>query len=536
MQILTRAFRYVRSLPWYWQVGGGVAILAVAVLGVNALTRDSSAAPTVSQTPHVRLASVASLSLQSTGPLPVTGTVESLNQATILAQSSGQVMVLGRSLGDYVPAGGVIAELENSSQRAAVLQAQGAYDAAQAAFANSSGTTAANSSITAAQTAQAVVNAEIGVNASMQSVYAAMDDAVRTKADQLFNDPRTNPRLLLSVSDSQLVITLQNQRMALEITLANAEALASASTRANVGADVTKMLGYSQNATLFLNNLVSALNKALPTDTVTASEITSMQASIGAARSTMSSVSAALSSAKTSYDRASADAEAARNTANQGTTNSISIAQANVEQAQGTLNAAKAALEKTIIRSPISGAIVSLPLTQGGFVTANTQVAQVSNPSALEVNVHVTPQDAKTLAIGGKAQIGDLTEGVIVSIAPALDPTTGKILVKLGIVGSQAALTDGDTVSVTLSRSTAAQVAKAGSTPKQILIPIVAAKITPQGPAVFTLTASSTLAQVPITLGTILGDQVVVLSGLTPDMVIVTDARSLSHGQTVIVE
>jgi RND family efflux transporter MFP subunit len=338
------------------------------------------------------------------------------------------------------------------------------------------------------------------------------------------------------VSDSQLVITLQNERTQLEFTLAAASTLANASTRTDTDGDIAQMLTDAQQATTFLNNLVSAVNKAQANNTISASQIAAFQTSIGAARTEVTGGVSSLSAAKTSYDAAQASAAAANNSAGQGTTNTISIAQANVEQAQGALNAAEATLEKTIIRSPISGTIVSLPITEGGFVSASQQVAQVSNPTALEVDAYVTPDDAKTLAVGGTAQIGTATEGVIVSIAPALDPTTGKILVKIGIVGSASALTDGDTVSVTLARATSAQVQKAGTSAAGILIPIVAAKITPSGPVVFAVTASSTLQQIPITLGTILGDQITVLSGLTPQMVIVTDARGLSEGEAVVVD
>lgn len=535
MSILKRVILRVRAWPWYGQVGLGVAVIAVVAVGLNSLTGSEASLVAGSQTPHVKLATVASLSAQNTGPLPVTGNVVSLHHASILAQSSGQVVSLTRSIGDYVPAGGVIAQLENSSQRAAVLQAKGAYDAAQAAFANANGTTAANSNISATQAAQNLANAKASVTTSLQSLYATLDDAIHTKSDTLFTDAGSNPRLLLSVPDSQLVITLQNQRTQLEISMARAEDLANATTRADVVADISTMSGYTQLVSSYLSNLVSALNKAQPNDAVTATQIAAYQTSVGAARSAVASGLGSLPSIKTSYESAAAAAASAANSAGAGTSNSISIAQANVEQAQGVLNAAQAALEKTIIRSPISGTIVSLPLTQGGFVSMNSPVAEVSNPSALEVEAYVTPQDAKTLAVGSAAEMGSGTQGVIVSIAPALDPTTGKILVKLGIVGSQEALTDGDTISVLLSRATAAQIRQTSKTKNTMRIPIVAAKITPSGPVVFTA-SSSTLEALPVVLGVILGDQVQIASGISPETLIVTDARGLSHGQTVIVD
>ena len=178
---------------------------------------------------------------------------------------------------------------------------------------------------------------------------------------------------------------------------------------------------------------------------------------------------------------------------------------------------------------------MSLPITLGDFVSNSAPVAEVSNPGALEVKAGVTPSDAKTLEVGGKATIEGSTAGVITAIAPALDPTTGDIQVTIGITGDQAALTDGDTVTVSLVRSVQTTQKSASGAGAAILIPITAAKITPTGAVVFTV-SSSTLVAHPITLGTILGGQITVVSGLTLDMDIVTDARGLAAGQTVVVD
>ncbi|MBY0472659.1 efflux RND transporter periplasmic adaptor subunit [Patescibacteria group bacterium] len=540
MSITTRfvnAVTYIRKQPWYYSWGGALVIAILLFVGGKALLRSAPSSATSDQTSHVKIASVASLAAQSTGPLPVTGVVTSLNHASISAQSSGEVVALQHKIGDYVSAGTIIGSLENSSQRAAVLQAQGAYNAAQATFTNTSGTGAANSGISAAQAGQAVVNAQTSVNTSLQNLFAALDDAVHTKADPLFSQPRTNPVLQLTVNDNQLVITLQNERQQLDFALNDVSALSRKTTRTNTGTDIAQATTDAQLVVAFLNNLVDALNKSLPSQSITSTDISAYQSAIGSARTSVNAAISGLAGAKSSYDAAVSAAASALNTAQGGTQGNISVAQANVEQAQGVLAAARASLEKTIIRSPISGTIVSLPISQGDYVSNSQYLAEISNPSALEVDVYVTPEDSKTLAVGSGALIAGAVQGTVVSIAPALDPTTGKILVKVGIIGSPSALTDGETVTVSLSRATAAQTKKVSTVSNSsIMIPIVAAKITPSGPIVFSVSASSTLTQIPITLGTILGDKVIVLSGLTPDMVIVEDARGLSNGQQVIVD
>jgi RND family efflux transporter MFP subunit len=283
---------------------------------------------------------------------------------------------------------------------------------------------------------------------------------------------------------------------------------------------------------VFLNDIVEALNKAVTNQNVSASMLASYQSSIAAARSEVISSISSLVSAKSAYDSAASGASVAQNSASSGTSNDIASAQANVKSALGALNAAQANLEKTIIRAPISGTIVSLPITRGGYVSSFSEVAQISNPSALEIEVYVTSDDAKTLSVGGKATIEGDVPGVIVFIAPALDPSTGKIQIKIGIPGKQSSFADGDAVAVSLERSAV----KGGTTAKNtITIPIAAAKITPAGPVVFTV-SSSTLEANPVFFGPIIGDRVTVINGLTPEMVIVTDARGLSDGQEVVVD
>ncbi len=531
MQFMKNIFGWLMGISRIYLVIGVVVVVIVAALGVRALSRPAPAQDqTTSGISHVKVESVAALSVEG-GPLPVVGTVTSQSQASILAQTSGEIVSLSRSIGDYVSAGAVIGSFENSSQQAAVTQAEGAYEAAQAAAAKASGTTATNSSISSTQAATAAANAQASLQSALQSAYASLDDAVHTKSDALFNNPRTATPTLqpFTIPDSQLVITIQNERVALEATLKDASEAGSGTN--DIDARATSMLADTRAVTAFLNDLLRGLNQAVPNNYISAATIAADQASIGAARTEANAALTSVTAAKSSYDAAAASAASAQNSATGGTESDIAAAQANLKSAQGTLQAAKANLEKTIIRSPISGTIVSLPVTEGDYVSAFSPVATVSNPGALYVDVYVTPDDAKTISVGNSAQIDGATTGTITFIAPAIDPTTGKIEVKVGISGAASALTDGETVPVTLTRSIAPSTQKTG----QITIPIVAVKILPGGPAVFEVTASSTLKADPITLGSILGDRVVA-SGLTGDMQIVTDARGLSNGQTVIVD
>src|ERR1043166_9181066 len=107
-------------------------IVVVLVGGVYIVKNQGTEQTT--EAPHLRSVQVANVSdmENDTTPLPLVGEVKSVNQAEIHAQSGGTITHLYKKLGSYVAAGEAIAEIENSSQRAALLQAQGALESAQA--------------------------------------------------------------------------------------------------------------------------------------------------------------------------------------------------------------------------------------------------------------------------------------------------------------------------------------------------------------------------------------------------------------------
>jgi len=267
---------------------------------------------------HVTVASVAGLSSVN-GPLPVTGKVTSLNQANILAQTSGEITSLQVSLGSRVGAGQVLATFENSSQQAAVQQAEGSYDAANAALAKATGSSAANAGISSNQAANSATNSAAAAVTAMQSAFSAMDDAVHTKADSMFSNPRTiTPQLTLTVPDNQLSITLQNERSQMESIIADASKHASDTSGSNIDANATAIASDGQLVITFLNNLVSAANEALTSQSVTPATLATYQASAGAARTEVVSALSALSSAKGAYDTAQSGAQTAANSATSG--------------------------------------------------------------------------------------------------------------------------------------------------------------------------------------------------------------------------
>ncbi len=532
--MLRHPWHTLRALPKPALAGGGVVLACLIAIGVHAAVRSAPTAQNANaEIPRVMVESVANLAGVS-GPLEVTGTVASLSQATILAQTSGELVTLSSQLGDHVTAGDVIGQFDNNSQRAAVEQAQGAYDAALAALELASNTMAVNSGISSGSAQQGLQNAQTTLKTALASGYAALDDAVYTRADQLFDNPSTsNPTITLSVPDSMLVNALQQERAKLDAPLQDAQALASAASSENLDAEASAMITHAQTVATFVSNLVKAVNETPVSQSASATTIAGYQTSLATARTEVLGAILSITAAKSAYDSAAAGATTAQNTAGSGTKSSLAAAEANVMAALGALNAAKANLEKTIVRSPISGTIVNLPVSQGDYVPAFAPVATVSNPGALYVDTTVTPEDAKTLAVGNDALINGSVPGKITFIASAIGPNGSGIEVKVGITGNASALTDGEVIALSLDRAAGAVAANPGMRQAYPVVPINAIKVEPNGAEVFTVSASSTLVAHPVTLGAILGSSIAVTEGLSANEQIVTDARGLAAGQRV---
>ncbi len=75
----------------------------------------------------------------------------------------------------------------------------------------------------------------------------------------------------------------------------------------------------------------------------------------------------------------------------------------------------------------------------------------------------------------------------------------------------------------------------ASSTPRSILLPLSAVKLRSDDRIVFTVDEKNQLVSHQVVIGDVIGDRIEIISGVSPDLIIVTEARGLSEGQKVIV-
>jgi len=209
-----------------------------------------------------------------------------------------------------------------------------------------------------------------------------------------------------------------------------------------------------------------------------------------------------------------------------GTLSEVSSANAQVKQALGSLRAAQANYNKTILRSPIAGVVNSLAIQTGDFVSGFQTVAEVANNDALEITTFVGQSDRALLEAQQEVRIEGGILGVVSAIAPAVNTATGKIEVQ--IQSTSPDLLNGDTVIITLD----SQVDATGDT--TIQVPLTAVNSLLQPVWVYSVTDNVLVAH-DVTIGPVRDVYIEILSGITPDMEIVVDARGLNEGERVTV-
>ena len=473
----------------------------------------------------VKVASVSTLSGASS--LELIGSVESASQAEIEAEVSGRVTNVTVELGDQVAAGQTIATLENQSEFAAVLQAEGAYEAALAAAAQSDvSVEEARTRVTSAQNDLLV--AQNNIVTTYRNAYTSANSIVLSDIDDFFSDP-FGPNTGLRISGKGETQNLNNQREALVDSLAAWQKSANAAT---TNSDLLALLDDAETQTLSVRTMVDIFLRIIPdtdpTATFPQTTLDTAVATFNADRNTLDSTLTAIESARTTLvaaEQALVSAEEALERAQIGGTESpeLSAANAQVKQALGSLRSAQANLAKTILRSPISGTVNELDVKTGDFLGAFTQAALVANNDALEITTFVGERDREALSIGDTVLIENEFEGTITNIAPAVDTQTKKVEVKIATESTE--LQNGDSVRISITQEDTAVV-------ETVIIPLSAVKFTVEDGSVFTLDGT-TLISNPVTLGDIRGGNIVITEGLSLQDEIVVDARGLSSGQQV---
>ncbi|MGE5732372.1 MAG: efflux RND transporter periplasmic adaptor subunit [Gemmatimonas sp.] len=202
-------------------------------------------------------------------------------------------------------------------------------------------------------------------------------------------------------------------------------------------------------------------------------------------RAAAQSAGAALAAAEQAYEREQRLARegiAPRKDAEQ--------AAADLARARSEAEAARRAEQLSTLRAPISGVVTRMSATIGASVDPAQPLVEISDPSALDVVLGVTPSDAARIRPGAKVQLSagesasgePLGIGSVVNISGTVDSATRSVAVRVRAPTTRRPLRIGETVFGAI---------EAGTRPAAIVIPAEA--LVPEGDAfkVFVVDAQS---------------------------------------------
>lgn len=497
-------------------VSGFGILLVLSIVFVFFMFTRNVQAPIISDT-QGKIVTVESVSVLggNGSTLSLLGTVEAVHEAQLTAEAGGRVTSVYKKLGDIVSAGAIIGTIENSTERATVLQAEGVYEAAKAG--------ARASTIGSAGAVQAYEEAITQAQNTYRNAFTTADNILRDTIDDVFSHP--SPKLFGYRLNSGNAQDMNAERLALEGVFSTwKDSLTTLNSK-----DAESLLTIAESNTRRLRTFTSTLNSNMAKDAARSLdrkiELETFRADFARALQTLDGTLQSLSLSRSALTQSKSQKDQSDVGVHTG---DVSLADAQVKQALGALRYAQANLEKTIVRSPIGGTITSLELKEGTSVSMGTPVATISSTRGLEVVTYSTEAEAGLIHIGDSVILDKTSTGKITQIASAIDAQTKKIEVRIGVDSDTSILINGQSVSIEVATKELNT-----ATEKDIRLPIVSFKMTPDGPAVFTVNGDNTLVSHPVVLGAIIGDKITVLSGVTSDMNIVTDARGLRAGELV---
>ncbi len=184
-----------------------------------------------------------------------------------------------------------------------------------------------------------------------------------------------------------------------------------------------------------------------------------------------------------------------------------------LEVARAKLKLAQVALEKSTLKSPVTGVLDRLLVDRGEYVSVGTPAAVVVQVDRLKVLVDVPEKDIPFLQVGQQVEViaapvigpsGPVRSGEIIHLAYKADPTTRTYRAKMAVENADRRLRPGMIVRVGLVRRALTQV---------VAVPLFAL-VDRDGAKVVYVEDQGVARLRPVVPGAVIGEQIVIQQGL----------------------
>lgn len=355
----------------------------------------------------------------------VTGRIKTPETFNLAFEKSGKIVKVYSKLGDLVSVGKILVELDSSELYAQLEQEQANLEAQKAKL-NELLSGTRKEEIAIAETklqnvSISLIEARQNFNDELVRSYVVADDAIRSKADGLFLNPRgANPQLNVNINDTNLKFSIETQRKNIE-TILNSwqESLYDVKTTKN----------YLEIIRKFFDDLALITSQLTPSGNLTQTAIDGYKNNVSAARSAISSAISSINQAQEKLQNTQSALDIAQKELDLkksgATKEQIETQESFIKQAQAKISFIQAQIKKNILQSPINGIISKHDAKVGEIAQANKNLISILPKSTLEIEANIPEVDIGKISLGNPVKITidaypkEIFEGIVSYIEPA---------------------------------------------------------------------------------------------------------------------
>ena len=331
----------------------------------------------------------------------VTGRVKSSSAVDLGFEKSGRVAGVYARVGMHVEQGTLLAEVESSSARGSLLEAEARLSELKR---GSRPEELAVKKAELAKYTQDLDNAYNGITDILNDAFTKADDALHTKTTGIFSGYKTSSyKYTFSVCDSQLAGNSESLRQSAEIDFDKWRDEVSTFAVSPTKTDLTSALNNGSKHLEIISTFFESVSRALSLDcTVTNASLDSYRSNINTARINTTTALSNLNTKKQSIATlaltlAKAKEELALLEA--GTASEVLSAQ------EARVLSARGELAKYRITSPIAGVVAKVDTKTGEGNTVGKTVFSVISDTSFEIEAYVPEADIAKIKIADNARI-----------------------------------------------------------------------------------------------------------------------------------
>ncbi len=432
--------------------------------------------------------------------ITVTGVVKPREDAMLAAQIMARVVAINVHQGDRVTPGEILVTLDSNDMNAARVQAAAGLAAAKVGV---------RSATVAATMTSAMSTAKLAEARAQEAQASAAYQTAKARLALVLAGPRRQEKAQASENVAQA-------RAALALAKSNDARMADLFSEGAISAQQYDQV-HTQYAvaTAQFQSAVQALSMAQ--EGSRSEDITAARTAVNQARAAVAQAQAGLAQAKAGLLQAAVSRQAVQSAAAQAMQASAALQSANINQAY------------TVIKAPFSGSITQRLADPGSMASPGVPLLEVQgNELRLEA---VVPQAqvalvklGQVLPVSLDALPGQSFMGKVTEIAPQGDPSSHTFVVKVTLPNN-ASIRSGMYGRTTLQQGS----------DKRLLVPTSAITDVQGMHAVFVLSGNNqSVVMRLVSLGSQVGKDTIILSGLQPgDRIITQGAQSLHDGSAV---